>query len=184
MGVRSLSAWEECDWEGRARRPRDGVDRFGGEGAWGMELMGAGAGVGPATCTMHMCVCRACVCVCAPVCLRVGEGGGLGEREGEGEMAVCRYVIRERCANARCTCNAYIPEGRSGKAARLCHPVVARRRARWQEVGRADGARGPGGRRSGTEVWLAARAGGGRVCSSLCLLWTGSSETEGAEDGG
>lgn len=104
VGVGSLSAWEECDWEGRARRPRDGVDRFGGEGVWGMELMGDGAygcwrGCGAGhmynahVCAVRACAVRACVFACGRGRETVGGGG--------------RWAyVRERCVcvSVRCTC--------------------------------------------------------------------------------
>lgn len=129
----SLAAWEECDWEGRSRGPRDGVDRFGGRGVWGM---GRACGAG------HMY--NAYVCVRARVCAR-GDGQRVCVRD------VCMCVC-EKIPIARCTC---IPEGRSVRLARLRHPVVARCRPVIVEVGRSAGRVGPreaGGRRSGTEV--------------------------------
>lgn len=61
----SLAAWEECDWEGRSRRPRDGVDRFGGDRIWGMCGCWRACGAG------HMCNAYVCVCVLSvSVCVR------------------------------------------------------------------------------------------------------------------
>lgn len=104
-----LAAWEECDWEGRSRGPRDGVDRFGGRGVWGM---GRACGAG------HMY--NAYVCVRARVCARGVDSGCVWA------MCVC-----EKIPIARCTC---IPEGRSVRLARLRRPVVARCRAVIVEV--------------------------------------------------
>lgn len=86
-----LAAWEECDWEGRSRRPRDGVDRFGGDRIWGMcgcwRACGAGHMYNAYVCVCGMCTCAfvrvekplsVCVYVCACAC--------------EGEMYVCMYV--------------------------------------------------------------------------------------------
>lgn len=72
-----LAAWEECDWEGRSRRPRDGVDRFGGDRIWGMCGCWRACGAG------HMYNAYVCVCVCVyvRVCAR-----------GEASLCVCVCV--------------------------------------------------------------------------------------------
>lgn len=74
-----LAAWEECDWEGRSRGPRDGVDRFGGRGVWGM---GRACGAGH----MYNAYVRVCVCTCA--CVRVETTVGACGR--------CVYVRKSR----------------------------------------------------------------------------------------
>lgn len=63
----SLAAWEECDWEGRSRRPRDGVDRFGGDRIWGMCGCWRACGAGH-MCNAYVGMCVKSVCVRARLC--------------------------------------------------------------------------------------------------------------------
>lgn len=78
-----LAAWEECDWEGRSRRPRDGVDRFGGDRIWGMCGCWRACGAGHMY-NAYVCVCVCGMCTCAFV--RV-----------EKPLSVCVYVCACAC---------------------------------------------------------------------------------------
>lgn len=175
----SLAAWEGS----RSRRPRDGVDRFGGEGRgrlWGMRGCWRACGAG------HMYN----ACVRARVCARGGDSVCVRVR-------VSETYICDRSMTARCTCTHTWGGLRGGrrciKLARLCVPVGSEMRGAvgLRSAGRMDVDRD---RRAAEWDGGSAQAGRGLVCVRGCvpgwlagwlgcLLSTGKSETEGWRKG-